>query len=169
MRELILRAEAKAKGLKRYFTGEPCKWGHIDERVTSNRRCKECMKLQSSNNSTKNRGTDKVKERNRRYKIENLDKIKEKRRQYKAKNRDKIKEKRRQYKAENPDKLKETDRRHRAKKFSAKITAQIEAGKSLPNVLSEFEAMDIFKGNSVDTFEWDQNYVNELLQNTDDQ
>ena len=35
-----------AKELKttRYFTGEPCKYGHIAERIVSNRRCSECLK-----------------------------------------------------------------------------------------------------------------------------
>ena len=38
----ISREEAKKKDLKRYFTGIPCKYGHIAERFTSNRRCVEC-------------------------------------------------------------------------------------------------------------------------------
>ena len=33
MREIITRAEAKARGLKRYFTGKPCCNGHICERL----------------------------------------------------------------------------------------------------------------------------------------
>jgi hypothetical protein len=32
MPEIISRAEAKARGLTRYFTGKPCKYGHIAER-----------------------------------------------------------------------------------------------------------------------------------------
>ena len=36
------RAEAKAAGSARYFTGKPCKHGHISPRFTSNRRCVEC-------------------------------------------------------------------------------------------------------------------------------
>ena len=127
MRELISRAEAKAKGLTRYFTGKPCKYGHIEERVTSNLTCLECDRLSS-------------KERNR---------------QYRAKNPDKNKEAVRQYRTKHPDKIKERDKRHRAKKFSAKLTAQIETGKSSPHLLSEFDAMDIFKATSTDTFVWD--------------
>lgn len=40
--KVISRQEAKAVGLKRYFTGEPCKHGHVDERFTSTRWCCAC-------------------------------------------------------------------------------------------------------------------------------
>ena len=39
---IITRAEAKAKGLTRYFTGKPCVRGHIAERCTKRKVCKEC-------------------------------------------------------------------------------------------------------------------------------
>lgn len=39
------RAEAKATGAKYYFTGEPCKHGHIAPRKTKGV-CVECMKLE---------------------------------------------------------------------------------------------------------------------------
>lgn len=38
--DLISRKEAKAAGLKHYFTGDPCKYGHVNERLVSNRRCR---------------------------------------------------------------------------------------------------------------------------------
>jgi hypothetical protein len=40
--QIISRAEAKAKGLKRYFTGKPCKHGHVAERVVFNATCVDC-------------------------------------------------------------------------------------------------------------------------------
>jgi hypothetical protein len=40
--QIISRAEAKAKGLKRYFTGKPCKHGHVAERQVFNATCVEC-------------------------------------------------------------------------------------------------------------------------------
>jgi len=43
--QIITRAEAKERGLKRYFTGKPCKHGHICERNISNSGCVECKKL----------------------------------------------------------------------------------------------------------------------------
>lgn len=36
--------DAKKQGLKRYFTGEPCKRGHVAERTVSNRQCVECYR-----------------------------------------------------------------------------------------------------------------------------
>jgi hypothetical protein len=42
--QIITRDEAIIFGLKRYFTGEPCKYGHIDERMVSNWRCNTCLK-----------------------------------------------------------------------------------------------------------------------------
>jgi hypothetical protein len=43
--EIITRAEAREKGLKRYFTGKPCGRGHIAERTVSDSHCCECTRL----------------------------------------------------------------------------------------------------------------------------
>lgn len=40
--KLISRNEAKALGLKRYFTGQPCKHGHVAPRDVINFTCVEC-------------------------------------------------------------------------------------------------------------------------------
>lgn len=43
---IVTRAEAKAKGLPRYFTAHPCKRaGHVVERFTSGGSCRECLRL----------------------------------------------------------------------------------------------------------------------------
>ena len=39
------RKEAKALGSKYYFTGEPCKYGHIAPRKTKGS-CVECLKVE---------------------------------------------------------------------------------------------------------------------------
>ena len=46
------RAEAKATGAKYYFTGEPCKHGHVAPRKTKGA-CLECLKLEWQANSVK--------------------------------------------------------------------------------------------------------------------
>jgi len=46
------RAEAKATGAKYYFTGAPCKHGHIAPRKTKGA-CLECIKLEWQENNTK--------------------------------------------------------------------------------------------------------------------
>jgi len=52
---LITRQAAISQGLARYFTGKPCKHGHIAERYTGNKTCCVCG----------NAGANKVKQRDR--------------------------------------------------------------------------------------------------------
>lgn len=40
--QIISREDARAQGLKRYFTGTPCRNGHVAERLISNKLCCEC-------------------------------------------------------------------------------------------------------------------------------
>ena len=42
MPKIILRKEAKQRKLKYYFTGKPCKYGHISKRRTVNGGCYRC-------------------------------------------------------------------------------------------------------------------------------
>lgn len=44
MPQIITIHEARSLGLKRYFTGERCKHGHISERQVSDRQCISCKK-----------------------------------------------------------------------------------------------------------------------------
>lgn len=41
-RPIVSLAEARARGLKQYFTGKPCKYGHIAPRSTAYRECAKC-------------------------------------------------------------------------------------------------------------------------------
>ena len=43
--QIITRKEAKEKGLSRYFTGKPCKYGHMSERTVTGGNCIECYNL----------------------------------------------------------------------------------------------------------------------------
>lgn len=43
--EIVDRATAKSRGLLRYYTGVPCKHGHVSERYTSAANCIECTVL----------------------------------------------------------------------------------------------------------------------------
>ena len=42
---IVTRAEAKAAGAKRYFTGKPCPRGHTCERLVASYSCAECQRL----------------------------------------------------------------------------------------------------------------------------
>lgn len=48
-RTIRTRAEAREMGLKRYFTGKPCKHGHVCERYTSDMRCLDCNRKNARN------------------------------------------------------------------------------------------------------------------------
>lgn len=43
MTEIITRKEAFLKGLGKYFTGSPCRNGHVAERYTKSGTCQECI------------------------------------------------------------------------------------------------------------------------------
>lgn len=45
---IISRTDALSQGLKRYFTGKPCKHGHLAERWASMGACVECTRLSSN-------------------------------------------------------------------------------------------------------------------------
>jgi len=53
MPEIISRADAKAAGLKRYFTGKPCPRGHIAERYVNSKGCRECGRILGQLSDTK--------------------------------------------------------------------------------------------------------------------
>ena len=44
MKRIITRAEAERRGLNRYFTGEPCRYGHVCERYVKREWCVECAR-----------------------------------------------------------------------------------------------------------------------------
>ena len=44
---ILTRADALAQGLKRYYTGQPCKKGHTSERLVVDHSCYECKKARS--------------------------------------------------------------------------------------------------------------------------
>lgn len=58
---------------KRYFTGKPCKYGHIAERLISNKNCIECLREKkltwASNNSKK------LNDRKRAFRLDNIEKL----------------------------------------------------------------------------------------------
>lgn len=51
---IISISQARVLGLKRYFTGIPCKHGHVAERITADRHCVECIAIK---NKTQREGT----------------------------------------------------------------------------------------------------------------
>ena len=101
---IISRKEAKAKNLTHYYTGEPCKYGHVDESRVSNSDCMSCRRKRYKIYVSKNR--EKVKARSKKYRENNKDKIQE----YYDKNKDRIAGLKREYQVENAEKIKEYQR-----------------------------------------------------------
>lgn len=62
--QIVDIGSARSRGLKKYFTGEPCKRGHISERYTKKRACVLCVRENSLSRSR----TQKVKDQNKAYK-----------------------------------------------------------------------------------------------------
>lgn len=76
----ISRSEAKARGLKRYFSGKPCKRGHVAERFTLSYQCVECNRESGRAWEKANPETVRAeaRERERRWRKANPDEAKEK-------------------------------------------------------------------------------------------
>ena len=84
---IICRDEARALGLKRYFTGAPCKRGHVAERYVSSCRCMECDRVLALEWRVAN--LEKARERERaaayKYRVVNPEKAREHQRRWLAK------------------------------------------------------------------------------------
>ena len=74
--QIITRKEAKANGLKKYFTGKPCQRGHISERTFPNGDCLKCMPVQQKNYYATESGKAKVNAANTKYSTSLKGKIK---------------------------------------------------------------------------------------------
>jgi hypothetical protein len=121
---VITRQTAKSLGLKRYFTGKPCKHGHLSERFVSTTHCCECLsafgrsyyvahpeKTQERVRRNREANPEKFREWARRYQANNPEKVRENSRRYRA--TDKAKESLRRWKIINPEKAAEYIRRYR--------------------------------------------------------
>ena len=79
MSTIISRQNAIKSGLKRYFTGKPCKRGHVAERQTNDWSCCKCNLLRHK--AWVKNNPDTYKNAKERFNKNNPDKLKE----YKAK------------------------------------------------------------------------------------
>jgi len=86
-RPVIPRAEAKARGLTRYYTGNPCKRGHVSSRIVTDASCAAC-KNEKRREWTK-ANPDRVREKNRARYEKSPEKMKAKDAAWYAANREK--------------------------------------------------------------------------------
>ena len=128
--KIITRKEALATGAKRYFTGNLCKYEHIDERYTLNRNCTTCSRLRNhvwvSDNPEKAKlsatkyfiaNVEKVRAGWDKYRKTNLKKTRATAAAWHANNREKSREKSRTWRQANPSKRRAGDAKRRAAKL----------------------------------------------------
>ncbi|WP_261531239.1 HNH endonuclease [Burkholderia multivorans] len=103
MQPIITRDAAKASGLPRYFTGKPCKHGHLAPRYTSSTTCVICQHAATQALRAKNP------ERTRRQNAETRERTREKRnayhREWMKRNPEKNRANVARWKRANPDKV----------------------------------------------------------------
>jgi 5-methylcytosine-specific restriction endonuclease McrA len=126
--DIISRSDAKAAGLKRFFTGIPCIRGHIAERYVSVGSCALCC--HGYFNKWKVDNPDKFLEISRRTTAKNRDRrtaerhakpkeIREKARKWYAENKEKARESARKWEAKNPSSARIRQQNRQAKKRAA--------------------------------------------------
>jgi 5-methylcytosine-specific restriction endonuclease McrA len=103
------RSRAKAAGETWYFTGEPCRHGHVCEKLTADGSCRECKRLRTlaRYHANPQAGRDAVK----RWRKENPDKALELDRRNRSKRGERSRAKAREWRARNPDRLLEYAKR----------------------------------------------------------
>ena len=114
VRPVISRSDALANGFKRYFTGKPCRCGHVCERHTSNRLCFMCNREHKEAWYAAN--PEKVKEGRANYRENNKDKLVKISAAYRKKHKDNIASANAAYRAANPEKMRCFDHARRARK-----------------------------------------------------
>lgn len=168
--EIISRAEAKSKGLKYYFTGEPCPNGMVSKRLVSTCRCScdECKRSRAkyarsyrSNNpdrfsayekSRHIRHREKRNNQSREYRKNNHQKITKMEIEYRIKNRITLANKTAEWRKNNPNytyeyrkKNKERIAKYRSenKNVARKASARRRSAKrqAIPSWFSEFDEL----------------------------
>lgn len=113
----VTRGEAKAAGSPHYFTGMPCKFGHIDRRQTLDGACRQCAvakaaRWRSDNRETARDVSRRSAEKRRREKPQAIREAK--RRDYR-KRAESVKAAAARWQAANPEKVREYHRNRKAR------------------------------------------------------
>jgi len=137
--KIVTRQEAIKLGLTRYFTGKPCKWGHVSERRTSPPVCVACDRESSRKWRAENKdifreylgerranNKDRISQYSKEYRAGNKSRIRERHRKYCADNKSQLIEYRRKWRADNKDRVREYQKENLAyyRAIGAKRRAQ---------------------------------------------
>ena len=139
MPKIISRAEAREQGLTKYFTGKPCKNGHLEERNTHSGNCYSCQKELSKKFYQTDKGKESTRISQKKYLKTDKGKEAQKRGSKKFRSSDKGKEYYKEYR--------QSDKGKEQKKIYHKKYYNSEKGKKTrknhyENVLKEFMKMD---------------------------
>lgn len=91
--KITSRTEAKQLGLTHYFTGKPCKHGHVAHRRVSRGDCIECIKRTDKQSYERNRNNRLNKQKI--YYSNNTEKVKQYQQQYRADHKEELNERHR--------------------------------------------------------------------------
>lgn len=122
--DVVLRKEAKCRGLTFYYTGKRCKSGHLSLRRTINGACLECVKAyrasdrwlslrvgQARRHYQKNK--DHILNHSRRYYLKNKDRVSLRVQEYRKKKRDKLRADNKKWREKNTEWLRGEKKRWR--------------------------------------------------------
>ena len=113
--QIVAREDARSQGLKRFFTGEPCRNQHIAERHISGGHCVECMKARSD--AWRANHPKETRERSASYRAAHPEKVRKADAKWRAANPQKHSAKLKAWRAKNPNK----NRSYAAERRAAKL------------------------------------------------
>ena len=91
MQTVILRKEAIELGLKHYFTGKPCKYGHVSERSTKSGKCVGCEDIRIKLALiVYNKNRTHILDVKKKYREQNKDKISVSKKKWEAENKNEV-------------------------------------------------------------------------------
>lgn len=103
---IISLADARSGGLAKYFTGKPCKNGHLSERHVTSSACIECCYHRTAAHRKQNPGRKRANDA--RYRANNRDKVKAKNTAFRVNNKDKMNAWVTAWQDRNPEKVRAT-------------------------------------------------------------
>lgn len=115
--DIISKQEARLVGASTYFTGRPCKHGHLSERYVSNGHCKVCVDIRHK--QWRKDFPEKTNAISQRWKKKNKDALAAYKKAYNAKFPEKNAACAVRYRKRNPQKIRAWSRSYKAKKASA--------------------------------------------------
>lgn len=111
--EIITKSQARERGLNKYFTGKPCKNGHVDQRHMHNSVCMGCIRVASRNWYKKRR--DHKREKSKQVYLANRTNVMARTNAYRIKHKDKYQVWVKSWAKNNPEKMYEFSKNWRKK------------------------------------------------------